>query len=127
VSSELRPRQGQLYFAELEEIGQKLVLIVSQNEINDVMHPVVCLVTSTERERSRPTFVSIYPPEGGIWKPSTILCHALVTLETWRLAPEPIGSVSERTMDAVREKLVVVFGAGSTASTTEDEDGESES
>ena len=103
------PRQGELYFAELEDIGRKLVLVLSNEQVNELLHPVVCLVTSTERERALQTFVLIDPPEGGVWKPSAILCHALLTIERWRLADEPIGQVSTATMGKVRVALSAVF------------------
>ncbi len=105
-----RPRRGQLYFAELEEIGRKLVLVVSADDVNDTLAPVVCLVTATERERLLPTFVTLDPPEGGVWKASAILCHNLVTLDLWRLAAEPIGCVSSQTMDKVDQALAVALG-----------------
>src|SRR4051794_30318041 len=92
--SSRRPRRGQVFFADLEDIGRKLVLVVSADEVNDRLSPVVCLLTSTERERALPTFVTVDPPEAGLWKPTAILCHNLVTLDLWRLADEPIGSVS---------------------------------
>jgi len=112
------PRQGELYFADLDDIGRKLVLVASQDQVNDALHPVVCLVTSTDRERTLQTFVMIEPPEGGVWKPSAILCHALLTLEPWRLAPEPIGTVSSGTMKSVRRALGVVFELASAGTST---------
>lgn len=99
------PRRGQLFFVDLEDIGRKLVLIVSDDEVNDLLNPVVCFVTATDRERTLPTYVKIDPPEGGVWKPSTILCHAIFTTEAWRLASEPIGAVSTSTMQRVDKAL----------------------
>lgn len=110
MSSE-QPRQGELYFAELEDIGRKLVLVLSNDAVNKVLHPIVCLVTSTDRERALPTFVLIEPPEGGVWKPSAILCHAILTIERWRLADLPIGQLSTGTVEKVRAALNVVFEA----------------
>jgi mRNA interferase MazF len=107
------PRRGELYFAELEEIGQKLVLVVSWDRVNELLTPLVCQVTATQRERSLPTFVPLDPPEGGVWRPSAILCHNVVTLETWRFATEPIGTVSEATMKLVNVALQRVFDLGS--------------
>lgn len=100
-----RPRRGQVFFADLEEIGRKLVLVVSADEVNDSLSPVVCLLTSTERERALPTFVTVDPPEAGLWKPTAILCHNLVTLDLWRFADEPIGSVSVETLSRVDDAL----------------------
>jgi mRNA interferase MazF len=99
------PRRGELYFAELEDIGRKLVLIVSADRVNNALAPVVCFVTSTQRERSLPTFVTIDPPEGGVWLTSVILCHALVTLDPWRLDAEPLGEVSSDTLTRVDDAL----------------------
>lgn len=117
------PRRGELYFADLEDIGQKLVLVVSRDEVNERLNPVVCLVTSTDRERTVPSFVTIDPPEGGVWKPSAILCHALLTIERWRLAPECLGSVSARTLAAVSERLAWVLDEESVGTDKEDASG----
>lgn len=108
--SSSRPRRGQVFFAELEEIGRKLVLVVSSDEVNDAMAPVVCLLTSTDRERALPTYVTIDPPEAGVWRPTAILCHNLLTLEPWRLAAEPIGAVSLTTLGDVDEALRCALG-----------------
>ena len=113
------PKRGELYFADLEDIGQKLVLVVSPDDVNELLNPVVCLVTSTERERSLETYVQIDPPEGGVWKPSTILCHAILTLERWRLAPEALGSVSATTQESVDECLCSALGIDRHAPTQE--------
>ncbi len=51
----------------------------------------------------------IDPPEGGVWKPTTILCHAVLTIEKWRLAQEPIGQIADASMDAVVTALGWVF------------------
>ena len=107
------PRRGELYFAELEEIGRKLVLVVSSDRVNELLTPLVCLVTATQRERSLATFVPLDPPEGGVWRPSAILCHNVVTLEAWRFATAPIGAVSEATMQLVNAALQRVFDLGS--------------
>jgi mRNA-degrading endonuclease toxin of MazEF toxin-antitoxin module len=116
VTSE-RPKRGQLYFADLEDIGRKLVLVVSSDEVNAILtQPVVCFATATDRERALHTYVVIDPPEGGVWRRTTILCHALVTVEQWRLAEEPIGSVSTTTMARVDEKLMNVLGLRASAS-----------
>lgn len=119
------PRRGELYFADLEDIGRKLVLVVSGKDVNRALSPVVCLLTSTERERTIPTFVTVDPPEGGVWKPSAILCHALVTLDAWRLAAEPIGAVSSQTMRRVDDAIAHTLGLGESEVEVENEEPES--
>ena len=102
----MTPERGETYFAELGEIGRKLVLVVSWDELNRrLREPIICLVTAKERERRLPTYVPLDPPEGGVWLPSFILCHALLTTEEWRLDEGPLGRVSTSTMAQVDEAL----------------------
>jgi mRNA-degrading endonuclease toxin of MazEF toxin-antitoxin module len=100
------PRRGDLFFAELEVIGRKLVLIVSWDEINERMRqPIVCLVSAKWRSRSLATYVELDPPEGGVNRSSFILCHALLTIPEWRLETEPLGSLGSATMYRVEQAL----------------------
>lgn len=47
----------------------------------------------------------IDPPEGGVGKPSFILCHNLFTLPEERIDKEPEGMLSTMTMIEVGERL----------------------
>jgi mRNA-degrading endonuclease toxin of MazEF toxin-antitoxin module len=81
--------RGGLYFAALPGVGDKRVLVVSWNAINNGLRsPIVCLVTSTPRERSLPTSVAIPAGEAGMTDDSWILCHELATLDTADLRKE---------------------------------------
>ena len=52
--------RGHLYVADLDGLGDKPVLVVSWDAINDGLRsPIVCLVTSAARERALPTDVHI--------------------------------------------------------------------
>jgi mRNA-degrading endonuclease toxin of MazEF toxin-antitoxin module len=74
--------RGGLYFADLPSVGDKRVLVVSWNAINKGMRsPIVCLVTSTRRERSLPTDVPLAAGEAGMDDDSWILCHEIATLD----------------------------------------------
>ena len=73
--------RGGIYFAALPGIGDKTVLVLSWNAINAGLRaPIVCQVTTTERERSLPTYVRLRAGEAGITEDSYVLCHELVTL-----------------------------------------------
>ena len=92
--------RGELYWAEMPEIGRKLFLIVSWNAVNrGLRQPIVARVTATERERALPTHVELKPGEGGVPERSWILCHELVTLResnlVERLGELPLGRVLE--------------------------------
>jgi len=81
--------RGGLYFADLPGVGDKRVLVVSWNAINDGLRsPIVCLVTSTQRARSLPTDVSVSAGEAGMIEDSWILCHEIATLDAERFRRE---------------------------------------
>jgi mRNA interferase MazF len=74
--------RGGLYFADFLRAGDKRVLVVSWNRINDVMRsPIVCLVTSRAHHRALPTHVPIPAGVAGMELDSWVLCHELQTLE----------------------------------------------
>jgi mRNA-degrading endonuclease toxin of MazEF toxin-antitoxin module len=82
-------RRGGLYYAEFPDVGDKVVLVVSWDAINHGMRsPIVCLVTSTVRERSLPTDVALPRGTAGNDKDSWILCHELATLDAEDLREE---------------------------------------
>jgi mRNA-degrading endonuclease toxin of MazEF toxin-antitoxin module len=81
--------RGGLYFADLPGVGDKRVLVVSWNAINDGLRsPIVCLITSTQRARSLPTDVSVSAGEAGMGEDSWILCHEITTLDAERIRDE---------------------------------------
>jgi mRNA interferase MazF len=81
--------RGGLYFVNLPGVGDKRVLVVSWNAINDGLRsPIVCLVTSTRRERSLPTDVRVAAAEAGMDEDSWVLCHEIATLDAKRFRRE---------------------------------------
>jgi mRNA-degrading endonuclease toxin of MazEF toxin-antitoxin module len=89
-----RRRRGDIYYAELGDIGRKPVLVVSWDAINDgLKRPICALITSVDRERALPTYVAIEPNESGLRETSYVLCHALATLVEEVLDPAPVGTL----------------------------------
>jgi mRNA-degrading endonuclease toxin of MazEF toxin-antitoxin module len=81
--------RGGLYFADFPGAGDKRVLVISWDAINNGMRsPIVCLVTSTPRERSLPTNVPLAAGEVGMEDDSWILCHEIQTLKAEDLRRE---------------------------------------
>lgn len=81
--------RGGLYFAGLPGVGDKRVLVVSWNAINDGLRsPIVCLVSSAQRERSLPTSVPLAAGEAGMGEDSWILCHEIATLDAEKFRRE---------------------------------------
>lgn len=68
-------QRGEVYHADPGFDELKGVLVVSWNPINELLHPVVAFITSTERERSLDTYVVLEPPEANVRMRSFILCH----------------------------------------------------
>ncbi|MGA9762249.1 MAG: type II toxin-antitoxin system PemK/MazF family toxin [Gaiellaceae bacterium] len=97
--------RGGIYFADLPGVGDKRVLVVSWSAINHGLRsPIVCLVTSTRRERSLPTDVSVSAGEAGMIEDSWILCHEIATLDAEMFRHE-IGVLSSPLLVQVETAL----------------------
>jgi mRNA-degrading endonuclease toxin of MazEF toxin-antitoxin module len=74
--------RGGVYLADLGEIGNKTVLIVSEDGINlGLREPVVARITDEPRERSIRSVVELDAGTAGLDQISYVLCHDLTTLE----------------------------------------------
>jgi len=75
--------RGGIYDAAFPRVGDKLVLVVSWDAINrGLRSPIVCLVTSTARDRTLPTDVPLPAGAAGNDRDCWILCHELTTLDS---------------------------------------------
>jgi mRNA-degrading endonuclease toxin of MazEF toxin-antitoxin module len=104
----LIPRRGEVFWASLPA-GRKLVVVVSRDPVNELMQPVVARVTAVDRHRALPTHVSLERGEGGVERPSWILCHELYTLDAELLAAPPIGVLPAGRMIEVERALAYAF------------------
>ncbi|MDD6683321.1 MAG: type II toxin-antitoxin system PemK/MazF family toxin [Clostridiales bacterium] len=85
-------KRGDIYFADLDPVigseqgGTRPVLII-QNDLGNRFSPTVIILPLTSKMGKVPlrTHVSILPPQGGVRKPSIILCEQVRTLEKSRL------------------------------------------
>lgn len=114
---EVTRRRRYIYRAHLPELHdtslaeppeRKRVLVVSWNAVNGgLRQPVCAVITGEERERSLPTYVQLDPREsdGGVERPSFILCHALHTLTERHLDAHPLGHVPGYKMAEVEEAI----------------------
>jgi mRNA-degrading endonuclease toxin of MazEF toxin-antitoxin module len=74
--------RGGVYYANLPDIGDRPVLVVSWDPISNGMDsPIVCLITATDRIRAFETHVHVEARETGLDYDSYILCHELATLD----------------------------------------------
>ena len=109
-------RRGDIYYADLspvvgsEQGGVRPVLIV-QNDLGNQSSPTVIVVPLTSRPKRlrQPTHVRVDPPEGGLSRPSVVLCEQVRTLEKRRLSV-CLGEVTPGTLNRVDAALRRALG-----------------
>jgi mRNA interferase MazF len=104
-------RRGEVWLADLEptrgreQSGQRPVLIVSPDPINQGPGDLVVAVPFTTRRRGIPSHVEIRPPDGGLREVSFAMCEQVRSLAVDRLGPQPFGSVPAGVLRSVEERL----------------------
>ena len=102
--------RGEIWYGHLDPVrgheqgGSRPVLIISDDIYNRGPADLVLAVPLTTTARGVRLHVPILPPEGGVKRPSVILCDAIRSLAKERLT-ERWGSVSNATMAAVEYRL----------------------
>ncbi|MFP4600866.1 MAG: type II toxin-antitoxin system PemK/MazF family toxin [Persicimonas sp.] len=108
-------RLGDIWFADLEPVrgheqGRKRpVLVVSKDSFNQLPLGLVWTVPLTTTQKSFPDWVPVAPPEGGLDRPSNIICSQLRCLCTGRLQNR-LGAVSQQTLEqagAIIKRILV--------------------
>ena len=109
-------KRGELYYADLDPVigseqgGMRHVLII-QNDLGNRFSPTVIILPLTSKINNTPlrTHVPLLPPQGGIKKPSIILCEQVRTLEKSRLLGR-LGALSREKMALVEKALAAAVG-----------------
>jgi mRNA interferase MazF len=108
-------RRGEVWLADLEptrgheQSGQRPVLIVSADPINQGPADIVVAVPFTTRSRGVPSHVEVRPPHGGLRELSHAMCEQVRSLATERLGPRPFGTVPGVVLSAVEDRLRLVL------------------
>ena len=108
--------RGEVFYADLspvvgsEQGGVRPVLIV-QNDLGNLTSPTVIIapLTSRSKKKTLRTHVTVEPPEGGLNRPSQVLCEQVRTLEKSRLSLY-LGRLSADTLRRVDEALEQALG-----------------
>ena len=104
-------RRGEVWLADLgptrarERSGERPVLIVSADPINQSAAGIVVAVPFTTRRRGIPTHVEVRPPGGGLREVSFAMCEQVRSLATERLGARPFGSVPAAVLNSVENRL----------------------
>ena len=113
-------KRGELYFADLDPVigseqgGRRPVLII-QNDLGNRFRPTVIVLPLTSRINKAPlrTHVPLLPPQGGVKKPSVILCEQVRTVEKSRLK-KYLGRVTKEKMALVERALAAAVAGPET-------------
>jgi mRNA interferase MazF len=109
-------RRGEVWLAELgptrgrEQAGERPVLVVSADPINQSAADLVVAVPLTTRRRGVPTHVEVRQPAGGLPDVSFAMCEQLRSLSAERLGSRPFGSVPASVLSSVQDRLRLLFG-----------------
>lgn len=109
------PRHGEVWLADFDPVqgheqgGQRPALVVSTDRFNASPSGLVGLVPLTTRDRGITTHVRVVPPEGGLIRPSVILCDQLRILTQQHL-DRRLGRVSPATLVATATILRRILG-----------------
>ena len=109
-------KRGDIYFADLDPVigseqgGVRPVLII-QNDLGNRFSPPVIALPLTSRMGKAPlrTHVPLQPPQGGVRRPSIILCEQVRTLEKSRLR-QHLGCLSGEKLALVERALALAVG-----------------
>lgn len=109
-------KRGDIYFADLDPVigseqGGKRPVLIIQNDLGNRFSPTVIILPLTSRTGKHPlrTHVPISPPQGGIAKPSIILCEQVRTVEKSRLIRH-LGRLTSEKMALVERALAAAVG-----------------
>ncbi len=91
-----------------EQAGERPLLIVSISSFNNSPAGLVVVLPITTRLRGIPWHVSVLPPEGGLTRPSAILCEALRSVSRSRLRYR-MGTAGDATMQVVQDRLRILM------------------
>jgi len=91
-----------------EQAGRRPMLVVSPDEFNQGPLQLVLVLPITTTLRPLPSRVSISPPEGGLTRPSLILCEAIRSFSHARLERR-LGIANAATMQAVQDRLRILM------------------
>lgn len=111
-------RRGEIYFVNLnpargrEQAGQRPVLVLSIDEINQ-LPLVVTVVVGTKGEnisRDYPTNVRISPEESGLPIETVFLCFQIRSLDPRRFPERPAGKVTDEVLHKIETAVRYCLG-----------------
>lgn len=120
-------KRGDIYFADLDPVigseqgGFRPVLII-QNDLGNRFSPTVIALPLTSKTGKAPlrTHVPLVPPQGGVSRPSIILCEQVRTLEKSRLG-RYLGTLRPEKLLLMERALAAAVGQSQPTADEENE------
>ncbi|HZV05272.1 MAG TPA: type II toxin-antitoxin system PemK/MazF family toxin [Gemmataceae bacterium] len=115
MSSVPSPQRSEVWLADLdptfghEQGGSRPVLIVSVDSFNAGLSGLAVVLPITSSIRLLPLHIPVNPPEGGLRRPSVILCDAIRSIDRRRLI-DLWGSLNVATLAIVEDRLRRLLG-----------------
>jgi mRNA interferase MazF len=109
------PLRGEVWLADLgstrghEQAGRRPVLILSVDLFNAGPAQLVIVLPLTSTIRNVPAHIPIHPPEGGLRRPSTILCDAIRSVTRDCLIAR-WGDVANTTLADAEDAVRILLG-----------------
>lgn len=109
------PARGEVWLADLgatrghEQAGRRPVLIFSIDGFNAGPAGLVIVLPLTSTVRNLPAYVLVSPPEGGLRRPSVVMCDAIRSV-TKDCLIACWGAVSAATMATVEDAVRILLG-----------------
>ena len=112
----LFPKRGEIWLVNFDptlgaEIKKTRPAVILQNDISNQWSPVTIVAALTTRVQTKkyPTNVLLYPPEGGLTDPSSIMLNQLRTVDKQRLIKK-LGVLTDDSMRHVNQALLISLG-----------------
>lgn len=111
----VEPRAGEVWNVDFEprvgreQGGVRPALVISMDYFNRAPNGLHYLAPMTGTDRNLRYHIRVAPPEGGLSKPSVIMCDQAKSQSVMRLL-ERRGTVSAETLDRVRRMVAACIG-----------------
>lgn len=94
-----------------EQQGIRPALVISNEDYNGIPHGLCTVVPMTGTQRGVASQLDIAPPEGGLTKPSVILCEQVRALSLLRFRRKR-GEVSQDMLDQIQTVIGMFIDRG---------------
>lgn len=117
MSLSAAPLRGEVWLVDFDPVrgheqgGLRPALVISSDRFNAGRGQLAVVLPMTTRDRQVPTHVRLVPPEGGLLRPSLILCDQIRTVMHHRLNHR-LGQATGATLGQVEVILMKILGLG---------------